>query len=109
MHGMNIFFIVVLIVTHLILDQIMLVPGGKASDEENRRLFNWGFLAHIIFVCFTFFDPAKIDPLLSGYAALMFGLRACIEWVHLKETRSHFVSLLLAAISIVFGLIFEII
>ncbi|WP_223066938.1 DUF4181 domain-containing protein [Paenibacillus caui] len=49
---------------------------------------------------------SQLQPLFGILIALSFSFRAYMEWRYIRETKSHFISLVLVAVSLIFTIAF---
>ncbi|WP_106769139.1 DUF4181 domain-containing protein [Paenibacillus faecalis] len=111
MQGIELFLLYVLaiILVEFILKRFI-IKGDREKIYTTTFLLVMGFFALIIVVLFTvvLYSGTAMSYLLSYIAilaCLAFGFRAFMEGKFIRETNSHFVSLISLAISFVFAII----
>lgn len=107
MQGIELFLLYVLaiILVEFILKRFI-IKGDREKIYTTAFLLVMGFFALIIVVLFTVvLYSGTAMSYIAVLACLAFGFRAFMEWKFIRETNSHFVSLISLAISFVFAII----
>lgn len=104
--------VLILATIQLILDKKIRVKvdyGGSISETNGFKLYalTMAILFIVIIVCFFFIDG--IHPLIGIFLMGLFFVRAAFEWIYIRNTKRHYVSLIMLTLSLAITVLFYII